>query len=201
VASEFPRIVVVGRTRPSGVREADAFIRADLAVPTDIEAACAALSHPVRGVVLGAGVDSRAGLAAVTGPEFQQCMRVNCWSGLRLLSALSQPRTVQRRTLPVVVISSDVLGGSLPDTVAYAASKAALEEGLRHAVADFPSPGLAVLFIRLPDLGIPMLRTDGTRPEPTPPPRSAVLDVAVERAVVFLLTPPPPGTVEMFSHA
>ncbi len=90
-------------------------------------------------------------------------MQVNAWAHVELLRAALTSRTSakfatndQQNALPVVVVSSDVVGGSLPATLVYAATKAAVEETFRHAAADLAPPGIALLIVRLPDIGVPM---------------------------------------------
>jgi len=197
VARRFSRTLAIGRQRPVGLRTTDSFIRADFSQPSEVDATCAHIMAPIAGVVLAAGVDSRASLAEVTVAEFETCMRVNCLSAIQLLAAAV--RNSDAHPLPVVMFSSDVIGGGLPHTVTYASSKAALEETLRHAVADVPD--LAVLLVRLPDLGVAMTRTNGSRPEPASPSPSAALESAIDRAIGFLAEPPEPGTVEVWTDA
>lgn len=196
---EFHSILAVGRNRPTGMRARDAFIHADFAASIEVESACMAITSPVHGVILASGVDSRASLTSLSTGEFELCMRINCLAPLRLLDAAVRCCDVD--PLPVVVVSSDVLGDSLSETLAYAASKAALEEGVRHAVADAQSPGLAVRFLRLSNLGIPMVRTDGSRPTPTSLATPTVLTSALKRAVAFLTSERTSRTVEIIEDA
>ncbi len=87
-----------------------------------------------------------------------------------------------------MVISSDVIGRCLPATAVYAAAKAAAEEAFRHAIADAPDPGMALLLVRLPDIGVPMgaarLPAGAPRPEPLP-----VLGAAAGAATRFITSP------------
>jgi NAD(P)-dependent dehydrogenase (short-subunit alcohol dehydrogenase family) len=193
----FTHIVSVGRQRPIALRNTDRFLRADLASPSGIEAACIQLAGPIGGVVLAAGVDSRASLGALTTAELETCMRVNCLAQLRLLGVATALHTGSR-PLPLVVISSDVVGQRLPGTVAYAASKAALEEGVRHALTD--NSALTVLIVRLGDIGVPMIQVNGTRPAHRAAPSDTLEDV-IQRASAFLTDPPPPLTLEVLSDA
>lgn len=206
VSPLFAQTIAIGRTRPPHLRPADDFIPTDLASATALEQAASRLPGTVHAVLLLAGLDTRAGLKALTPHEFQHCLMVNCYAGLRLLAASNPPDTDQPQA--VVIASSDVIGDGQPETALYALSKAALEEGLRHAVAE--TPRRSALFLRLPDLGIPMTRTDGTRPRPltaTPPTSPGpvnelatehpALAVAAQHVTSFLSVPPEPGTVEV----
>lgn len=200
----FPVVVAIGRRPPVVQRPADHFIRADLGDPDGLDAACAQVTRfaeraPVFGLVLAAGVDSRAGLNSLTRPEWDRCLAVNAFAPLRLLAAATARRT-GTAPLPVVVWSSDVAGGSHPETMVYAASKAALEEGAQHAMADVGDPGLAVLVVRLSDVGVPMTRADGARPAGGGRVPDPALGRAVETAVAFLTTPRPRPGVELW-HA
>lgn len=200
----FPAVVTIGRRPPVPQRPADHFIHADLSGPDGLDAACAQVTSfagraPVGGLVLAAGVDSRAGLNSLTRPEWDRCLAVNAFAPLRLLAAATARRT-GTAPLPVVVWSSDVAGGSQPETVVYAASKAALEESMRHAMADMGWPGAAVLLIRLPDIGVPMMRADGARPAGGGRVPDPVLGRAVDTAAAFLTTTRPQPGVELW-HA
>lgn len=183
-------LVCIGRRRPEAMTEDGRLLRADLAVPQQVDAARGTLSGiaatgGVRAVVLAAGVDDRTGFTDVRSQDWQRCMMINAFAQLRILGAAA---TGHRGPLPVVVWSSDVLDTNRPGSVVYAASKAALEEGVRQATADLPDPGLTALVIRLPDIGVPM---DGVhcpdRDALTPRP---LLARAVNAAVAFVEAPP-----------
>ncbi|QBI56154.1 SDR family NAD(P)-dependent oxidoreductase [Streptomonospora litoralis] len=190
----FPRIIAVSRSRPAGLRPSDTFISADLSTHGGIADACSAVSTPITGVVLATGIDSRRSLTDLADSDFDTCMRTNCLSQLRLLAAAATHRAAAS-PLPVAVISSDVVGGSTTATLVYAASKAALEDGARHAVAD--DEAMPLLLMRLPDIGVPMgTPRDTPRPEPAPAARDAA-----ECATAFLTTPPPTPAVRMWHHA
>ncbi len=186
------RLVAIGRTRPLWLRPDDSFERADLADPVSTDLACRriAAGPPVTALICAAGLDSRAGLHDLDHAAFTRCMQVNCLAHLHLLHAAvaSRPAT-PTAPLPVVVISSDVLGQQTPATLVYAAAKAAAEEAFRHAMADLPPPGAALLLVRLPDIGMPMRAT--TPGAPLPPRKSGsrplpVLSTAVAAITGFL---------------
>lgn len=186
------RLVAIGRTRPSSLRPGDHFERADLADPAATDLACQriAAGPPVAALICAAGLDSRARLRDLNDAAFTRCMQVNCLAHLHLLGAATASRPpAPAAPLPVVVISSDVIGQQAPATLLYAAAKAAAEEAFRHATADLASPGAALLLVRLPDIGVPMR---ATTPGPPPPPRIPesrplpVLSTAVAAITGFL---------------
>ncbi len=167
-----PRLVTIGRTRPLRLRPDDYFERADLADPAATEFACRriATGPSVAALICAAGLDSRAGLHDLDQAAFTRCMQVNCLAHLHLLRAATASRpAAPTAPLAVVVISSDVIGQQTPATFVYAAAKAAAEEAFRHATADMPPPGAALLLVRLPDIGVPM---HAATPGPSPPPRT-----------------------------
>lgn len=191
-SSPMPRMVTIGRTRPLWLRPGDHFERVDLADPAAIALACRqiAAGPPIAALICAAGMDCRAGLHDLDHAAFTRCMQVNCLSHLHLLRAATASRSAAPAApLPVVLISSDVIRQQTPTTLIYAAAKAAAEEAFRHATADIPSPGAALLLVRLPDIGVPMraassdppppLRTSGSRPLP-------VLSAAVQATSRFL---------------
>lgn len=147
-------VIAIGRRSPAlSVTE---FIRADLSDLGDLSAACERIraipATSSRAVILAAGIESRASIATLDSTDIEGCFRINTTSQLCLLSAAVEARTSMR----VVAISSDVVGKPTPDTVVYGASKAALEDGIRHATADFSDNSLTALFVRLPYIGVPM---------------------------------------------
>lgn len=186
------RLVTIGRTRPLRLRPDDHFERADLAEPAAIDVACRriAAGPPVAALICAAGLDSRAGLHDLDHAAFTRCMQVNCVAHLHLLRAATASRpAAPTLPLPVVVISSDVIGQQTPATLVYAAAKAAAEEAFRHATADMPPPGAALLLVRLPDIGVPMRAVTPGPPLPTRTPRSGplpVLSTAVQAITGFL---------------
>lgn len=202
--SIYPTIAAIGRRRPALLRGRDEFICADLGDVVGLDSACAHVTRlagrgRLGGLILAAGVDSREGLHGLSGLAWNVCLTVNAYAPLRLLAAaVAHPG--RRSPLPVVVWSSDVVGGSQPGTAVYAASKAALEEGARHAVADMGSTGAAVLIIRLPGIGVPMTRVDGRRPAAGGRGPDAVLMRAVAAAVAFVTAGRPQPCVEVW-HA
>jgi NAD(P)-dependent dehydrogenase (short-subunit alcohol dehydrogenase family) len=182
-----------GRTRPhTGEHYPIRFAAADLGDPGAVEELCAdiAAGTPVGGLVCAAGLDARARLGEFSPAEAAMCMQVNAWAHLQLLRAalISRPNTAAT-ALPVAVISSDVVGAAAPGTLVYAAAKAAVEDAFRHAMADAAPPGIALMIVRLPDIGIPMRAATG----PPPPPRSGnpplpVLALAINAIASFLTT-------------
>ncbi|WP_433329847.1 SDR family NAD(P)-dependent oxidoreductase [Spirillospora sp. CA-294931] len=214
------RIVALGRTAPApdlAIPGKVEFERVDLVDPRAVGAIAEKIvaGPAVGALVCAAGVDSRSGLADLFGPgepnshsaaaAARVCMQVNAWSHLHLLHAAvrsaergSAPSGRHRPVLPVALISSDVVGAALPGTVAYAMSKAAAEEGFRHAATDVSSPGISLLVVRLPDIGVPMRAITPHTPEPRtgherPGP---VLAAAVNAIVAFVTQPRRPGLEE-----
>jgi NAD(P)-dependent dehydrogenase (short-subunit alcohol dehydrogenase family) len=198
------RLCAVGRTRPPAWRPGDTFTACDLADPSVTARAVRSLTTgpPVTALVCAAGVDSRAGLHDLDPAAFIMCMQVNCLAHLQLLGAVLPARPPDA-VFRAVVISSDVVGQPMPDTAVYAAAKAATEEGFRHAAADADDPGMVLLMVRLPDIGVPMR---AAAPGPQPPPRAngqqplPVLTAAAQ-AVTRFITSPHPDRQEEIWHA
>jgi len=198
----------LGRNRPAGLRPGDRFDHVDLSdrVAAGQAARRIAIGPPAAGLVCAAGVDCRAGLADFDAAALTDCIQVSCIAHLQLLQAVCHPRPAPAAppgALPVVLISSDVIGNLLPATLVYAAAKAASEEALRHATADLPGPSAAILIVRLPDIGVPMRAVTGG---PPPPPRTSppcplpVLSTAARAVARFVCDPPAAGGVEVW-HA
>jgi NAD(P)-dependent dehydrogenase (short-subunit alcohol dehydrogenase family) len=187
-----PRLVTIGRTRPLRLRPDDHFEQADLANPVATGLTCRriAAGPPIAALICAAGLDSRSALRDLDHAAFTRCLQVNCLSHLHLLrAALASRPAAPEAALPVVVISSDVIWQQTPATLVYAAAKAAAEEAFRHATADMPPPGAALLLVRLPDIGVPMR---AVTPGPQPPPRTPggqplpVLSTAMQAITGFL---------------
>jgi NAD(P)-dependent dehydrogenase (short-subunit alcohol dehydrogenase family) len=191
-------IRALGRTPPAGLRPGDRFEHADLSDPGAVTRAARhiATGPPATGLVCAAGTDCRAGLADFDPAALAYCLQVNCTAHLQLLQAVSRSRPAPATAIPVVLISSDVIGQQIPATLAYAAAKAAAEEALRHAAADLGDPAVTILIVRLPDIGIPMR---AAAPGPPPPPRTSahyqlpVLSAAVRAVSRFICDPPAAG--------
>jgi NAD(P)-dependent dehydrogenase (short-subunit alcohol dehydrogenase family) len=164
------RLCALGRARPARLPAGHDFIACDLANTADITEATDRIvgGPPVAALVCVAGVDCRAGLDEVTAAAFAVSMQVNCLAHLRLLRAAARTRPPAATPVCVVLVSNDVVGAPQPTTLIYAAAKAAAEEAFRHAAADIPPPGMALLTVRLPDIGVPMRTAAG----PPPPPRT-----------------------------
>lgn len=200
-------IASIGRRQSAELKLCDDFVEADLGDIHQLHDACAVLQRRVRpnrrtgrvrGLVLAAGVDSRHGARDLTYVEWDRCMRINAYAGLKILAEVAPMSTVGR-TFPVVVWSSDVVTASHEATCVYASSKAALEEGVRHAASDLRVPGIAVLLIRLPNIGVPMAMA-GNSARVNAAPRPALYR-AVEAAADFLMTGHLAGTVEVWADA
>ncbi|MCO5973749.1 SDR family NAD(P)-dependent oxidoreductase [Actinoallomurus soli] len=163
------RLCAVGRACPARLPAGHDFLSCDLADPAATTAAAEHLADgsAITALVCAAGVDSRATLDDLTPDAFTACMQVNCLAHLQLLRAASWPL---QRPLPVVLVSSDVVGAPAPGTLVYAAAKAAAEEAFRHAAIEATAPGIALLTVRLPDIGVPMR---AAVPGSPPPPRTA----------------------------
>ena len=191
-------IRALGRTPPARLRPGDRFEPADLSDPGAVTRAARhiATGPPATGLVCAAGTDCRAGLADFDPAALAYCLQVNCTAHLQLLQAVSRSRPAPATAIPVVLISSDVIGQQIPATLAYAAAKAAAEEALRHAAADLCDPAVTILIVRLPDIGIPMR---AAAPGPPPPPRTSprcqlpVLSAAARAVSRFICDPPAAG--------
>jgi NAD(P)-dependent dehydrogenase (short-subunit alcohol dehydrogenase family) len=191
-------IRALGRTPPARLRPGDRFEHADLSDPDAVTRAARRIAArpPAAGLVCAAGTDCRAGLADFDPVALAYCLQVNCTAHLQLLQAISRSRPPPGTAIPVVLISSDVIGQQISATLVYAAAKAAAEEALRHAAADFCDPGVTILIVRLPDIGIPMR---AAAPGPPPPPRTSapcqlpVLSAAARAVSRFICDPPAAG--------
>lgn len=189
-------LLVVGRHQPPQTSATDLFVRADLAHDSGIRSACRAVARlgadgrPVNGLFLAAGVDDRTPASELATAPWETCLRVNAVAPLRMVAMAARcPRPGP--LLPVVAVSSDVVTAPQPGTVVYGASKAALENGIRHAATELP---IAALLLRLPDLGVPMTgRTRSHPPRPAP-----VLHAAVRAAVDHLTAPPVQAGVQIW---
>jgi NAD(P)-dependent dehydrogenase (short-subunit alcohol dehydrogenase family) len=201
-ASPLP-LHALGRTRPAWLRPGDCFHRVDLSDPAAASQAAGLLAAgpPPAGLVCAAGADCRAGLGDFEAAAFTDCVQVNCIAHLQLLQGACQHRPPRRAALPVVLVSSEVIGQCLPASLIYAAAKAAAEEGLRHAAADLAPPGAAILIVRLPDIGVPMrAATAGPVPPPGPGPRHPrpVLSTAARTVTRFICDPPAAAGLEVW---
>ncbi|MFI0425140.1 SDR family NAD(P)-dependent oxidoreductase [Spongiactinospora sp. 9N601] len=201
-------LLALGRTSPwAPVSRPMRFTPVDLADTTAVaEVSERIASRPaVSALVCAAGVDARASLQTFDVSAARTCAQVNAWANVQLLHAAlasqANASIAPRAALPVVLVSTDVIGISMPATLVYAAAKAAAEEAFRHAYADADPPGIALLIVRLPDIGLPMRSAVPGPPPPAcrdHPPRPA-LSAAVDAITTFLLTPRP-ATVEAW-HA
>jgi NAD(P)-dependent dehydrogenase (short-subunit alcohol dehydrogenase family) len=199
-------LCAVGQARPARLPAAHDFIACDLTDAAAMAATVARLGDyepTITGLICVAGLDCRAGLEEVTEAAFAETIQVSCLAHLQLLRATVRSRPTAICPLPVVLVSSDVVGAPQPGTLVYAAAKAAAEEAFRHATADIPPPGVALLIVRLPDIGVPM-RT--AAPVPPPPPRTGqdrpgpALSAAVQAITEFTTTEHAVGTKETW-HA
>ncbi|MFI0350959.1 SDR family NAD(P)-dependent oxidoreductase [Actinomadura sp. 9N407] len=168
-------LVALGRTCPwPRAAPTRRFVPADLGDPAAVARVGRRLAKgpPIGALVCAAGMDARASLHGIDIQAAATCAQVNCWAHLQLLDAATQTRRqpgASAGPLPTVLVSSDVIGDAQPATLIYAAAKAAAEEAFRHAAADTAPPGIAVLILRLPDIGVPMR---AATPGPPPPPRT-----------------------------
>jgi NAD(P)-dependent dehydrogenase (short-subunit alcohol dehydrogenase family) len=191
-------IRALGRTPPAGLRPGDRFEHADLSNPDTVTHAAQRIAEgpPAIGLVCAAGTDCRAGLPDFDPAALAYCLQVNCTAHLQLLQAVARSRPASPAAIPVVLVSSDVIGQQMPATLVYAAAKAAAEEALRHAAADLCDPAVTILIVRLPDIGIPMR---AAAPGPPPPPRTSahrqlpVLGAAARAVSRFVCDPPAAG--------
>lgn len=186
----FPRFdesVVIGRTQTKHLENVDRFIAADLATGEGLSSAIQEFPSEVDALLLFAGIDSRTAFLDLDIEEFHSCMMVNCLSSLRIFGALA--RKERQKPLQVVVASSDVVGKSCPRSSLYALSKAALEEGFRHALSEIRQT--TVVILRLPDLGVPMAQPDGSRIASMGQREHPVLTTAIQYIHDFLRVPHP----------
>jgi short-subunit dehydrogenase len=154
----------------------------------NLRAVCADVDR----VLLFAGVDSRLAANGNSLRSFEKVLLTNCVAQVRTLCAILQSTNMQR--VHVVAASSDVVGAPQKETFAYAASKACLEEALRHLPKDFSQLAVYVLILRLPFLGTSM--SDAVPPQncscPKGTPRLEVLDQSCAAIMAFLRSTTPP---------
>jgi NAD(P)-dependent dehydrogenase (short-subunit alcohol dehydrogenase family) len=182
-------VVAIGRRRPAVPDEPHQHTLVDLADPAATENAARQLAAITFGAaVFTAGIDSRQGLAQLEPAVFSRVMQVNCLSHLQLLRHVAAAADPRQRPLRVAAVSSDVIGEAQPGTAVYAASKAALEEGLRHAAGD---SALRLLLMRLPYIGVDMAETGeaGITPRPVPAVPPPLAREAAAVTLRFLTSP------------
>lgn len=140
---------------------------------------------PIEAAVFAAGIDSRYGISLFDPLVAARAMQVNCFAHLQLLRGVIADGASRRRAFPVVVVSSDVVQRPTPDSVVYGASKAALEEALRHVSADLP---VRTLVARLAFVGTAMCETaeSGAAGENKGTVRRPLLDALAGRVRAFL---------------
>ncbi|MGD0601990.1 MAG: SDR family NAD(P)-dependent oxidoreductase [Streptosporangiaceae bacterium] len=143
------RVITVGRGRASAASWRH--ISWDLAADPPPEAADL-LGQDIGLLILCAGVECQETATSLQAEHFRTVMQVNCGGHLSLLREVAKGHRGQWR---VVAVSSDVVSGASPASLVYSASKAALEVGVRDAVADCRADCDAVI-LRLPYLGWPM---------------------------------------------
>lgn len=190
-------VVSVGRRNPAAPGGLHQYANVDLADPAATEGAAQQIATIAFGAaVFAAGIDSRHGLSSVDPAVITRVMQVNCLAHLQLLRHLVSADG-SGEPFTVVAISSDVLCAPQPGTAVYAASKAALEEALRHAARDV---AIRLLLIRLPNIGVEMGETGEagitSRSERHMPPPLAC-EVATT-TVRFLASPATRRCVEMW---
>jgi NAD(P)-dependent dehydrogenase (short-subunit alcohol dehydrogenase family) len=164
-------------------------LRTDLAEADDVERTSRRFADGhgalVDAAVFAAGVDSNQGISDLDPAAFARAMQINCVAHLRLLGGVLAARQVGSDPLRVCMVSSDVVGRPTARTAVYAASKAALEEALRHVTADIP---MALLLIRLPYIGQPMRECaeGGAGLPPSEPAHGATLGGVTSKVTYFL---------------
>jgi len=149
-------LTTVGRRTPMGMRPKDVHLAVNFGEPQSVDQIAQQLDHEessFRAAVFMAGIDSRQGSRSLQAAAFVKAMQVNCLAHLQILRQLVTSRSGPRSPLQVIAVSSDVVNSSQKATAVYAASKAALEEGLRHATSE---SCLRVVLVRLPALGTAM---------------------------------------------
>jgi NAD(P)-dependent dehydrogenase (short-subunit alcohol dehydrogenase family) len=182
-------VAAVGRRRPAMPGEPHQHILVDLADPAATENAARQLAAVTFGAaVFTAGIDSRQGVTRLEPAVFSRVMQVNCLSHLQLLRHVAAAADPRQRPLRVAAVSSDVIGEAQPGTAVYAASKAALEEGLRHAAGDI---ALRLLLMRLPYISVDMGETGeaGITPRPVPAVPPPLAREAAAVTLRFLTSP------------
>jgi NAD(P)-dependent dehydrogenase (short-subunit alcohol dehydrogenase family) len=190
-------VVTAGRRTPASPGPSCQHVTVDFADPDATEDAARQLATAGFGAaVFAAGIDSRQGLPCADPDVFRRVMQVNCLAHLQLLRHLAGDRDSRPEPFPVVAVSSDVLCAAQPATAVYAASKAALEEAIRHGAQDVP---LRVLLMRLPDIGVTMAETGeaGITPRQDRQPPPAAREAAAT-TVRFLASPGTPRGVQVW---
>jgi len=150
------KVISVGRNKPFAVPTGCLHLVCDFLNETDLSRICTEIKQldPIDCAVFCAGIDSRIGGIDFNPQVFQRAMQVNCIAHLLLLRALrEQVRRV--KPLRLVVPSSNVLDKTDPNSLVYATSKIALEEGIRCFVAEDANT-MSALILRLPFLGVLM---------------------------------------------
>lgn len=152
------RVITVGR---GGAPAASwKHLRWDLATDPPPEAT-EVLGKDIGLLILCAGVDCQETATSLRDEHFRAVMQVNCGGHLSLIREVAKACRGRWR---VVAVSSDVVSNAGRASLVYSASKAALEVGVRDAVADCGGHCDAVI-LRLPFLGWPLSNSVG---EPGP---------------------------------
>lgn len=148
IASRW-RVITVGRGQAPTASWRH--VRWDLAADPPPEAS-EILGQDVGLLILCAGVECQETAISLQDGHFRAVMQINCGGHLSLVREIAKACRGQWR---VVAVSSDVVTSASKASLVYSASKAALEVGVRDAVADCDGNCDAVI-LRLPYLGWPM---------------------------------------------
>lgn len=178
-------LISIGRRNSLPVAPSWNFLKADFRDQTAMERICAEIESmkvPIEAIVFASGIDCRSGIYDLDVEDFGEAMAVNCLGPLQLVRAAIQ--RASGRQLRIWAASSDVVNSVVPGTVVYGASKAALEEGLRHACAD--ELNLSVVAARLSELGNGMLQVRNVRGVDRRPLRAEVINKTIRGLRQFL---------------
>ena len=165
----------------------------DLASPGSIAGYLTALTEPVDGLVLNAGINAPAPLGELTMAQWQEIQGVNLSSAFALVSALA-PGMAARGFGRIVGISSAYATRAREGRGAYAASKAGLEALVRTVAVEFASSGVLANCVAPGFVDTELTRRNNPPEaitqllERVPIGRLATVD-EIGRAVAFLVSP------------
>ena len=120
--------------------DASETVRADLLTEAGLARACEA-AREVDAMVLAAGIAEHAPIASVDDDALERAMRLHFRAPLRMIQAFA---SVAERGGSIVAVSSTLARRAAKDTVAYAASKAALERLVETAALELAERGVRI---------------------------------------------------------
>ncbi|MEC0665835.1 SDR family NAD(P)-dependent oxidoreductase [Priestia flexa] len=146
----------IGRTPPTTCSNSEKHFTCNFTKVSEVEKLKRQLRllTGVEVIVLGAGIDSYQNIHSFSEIIFEKVMRINCMVHLEIIQALTSVKN--NPYLKLFVLSSDVLSNLVPDSLVYAVSKAALEEGVRNLCTENDNVLKEVYCFRLPYIGVPM---------------------------------------------